>query len=257
MLERTILLTLLLVLFLAVYLVMTRKVLYNDVIQSDEEGFESYYLSACPSGYQHSYTANGDVLCCDGQIMANKCLGDKQCILNGKGTDTLPNCIDLLKQEYLEKSATWCPASLPQYFEDREKKTKGCTSGPLNSTMNAPKTTTQPQCHVYDDFQANRMSKDSCYNVKLLDNTPCFGQHCTKELIQPIPGVPPLLVIGFTDSMGMHRMAYTRESLTNFLDVVNPKWRDQGIDLDKSINVAEVAKAFYVDKTLNQNQVQF
>ena len=255
MLELNFLLTLIAVLLLVVYLVLPRMSV--SIGPLDTESFETHYLASCPSGYNHSYTADGDVLCCDGQIMANKCLGDKQCILNGKGTATLPNCVDLIKQEYQEKSATWCPSSLPHYFEDREKKTKGCTSGPLNSTMNGPKTTTQSQCHVYADFNENRAAKDSCYNVKLLDATPCFGQNCTKELIQPVPGVPPLLAIGFTDSMGMHRMAYTRESLANFLDVVNPKWKDQGVDLDKSINVAEVAKAFYVDKTLQQSQVQF
>lgn len=257
MLELTFLFILIGILLLAVYWFVPRDSVYDAIGSLNAEAFETHYLASCPSGYNHSYTADGDVLCCDGQIVANKCLGDRQCILNGKGTELLPNCVDLIKQEYKEKSSTWCPSSLPQYFEDRDTKTKGCTSGPLNDTMNAPKTTTQPQCRVYADFNENRAAKDSCYNVKLLDATACFGQNCTKELIQPIPGVPPLIAIGFTDSMGMHHVAYKRESLANFLDVVNPKWRDQGINLEKSINVAEVAKAFYVDKTLNQSQIQF
>lgn len=257
MLELTFLLTLIVVLFLVLYLVISSNNMYDALDNVNMEGFELQYLAACPSGYNHSYTSEGDVLCCDGQIMANKCLGDKQCILNGKGTATMPNCVDLIKQEYQEKSVTWCPSSLPQYFEDRENQTKGCTSGSLNSTLNGPKTTTQPQCRIYADFNENRAAKDSCYNVKLLDSIPCFGKNCTKDLIQPVPNAPPLIAIGFTDSMGMHRTAHPKESIANFLDVVNPTWKEKGIDLNKNINVAEVAKAFYVDKTLDQTQIQF
>jgi hypothetical protein len=66
-----------------------------------------------------------------------------------------------------------------------------------------------------------------------------------------------LIAVGFTDSMGMHRTAYPKESIVNFLDVVNPSWKEQGMDLNKNINVAEVAKAFYVDKTMDQSKIQF
>jgi hypothetical protein len=45
--------------------------------------------------------------------------------------------------------------------------------------------------------------------------------------------------------------------MENFLDVSNPNWRNQGIDLSKNINVADVAKGFYVDKTIEQSQIQF
>jgi hypothetical protein len=42
-----------------------------------------------------------------------------------------------------------------------------------------------------------------------------------------------------------------------FLDVSNPNWRNQGMDLSKNINVAEVAKAYYVDRTMDQSAIQF
>jgi hypothetical protein len=55
----------------------------------------------------------------------------------------------------------------------------------------------------------------------------------------------------------MHRVAYTRQSLEGFLDVSNPSWRNQGMNLSNNINVAEVAKAYYVDRTMDQSAVQF
>ena len=118
----------------------------SDTVEEEEhqEGFETHYLSFCPSGYKSSYNADGDVVCCDGEVVGGKCLADRKCTLNGKGTGDTPNCVDLMKREYIEKAATWCPASLPNYFEDRTKDVKGCTEGGLNTTMTGPKVTTQP-----------------------------------------------------------------------------------------------------------------
>jgi hypothetical protein len=123
--------------------------------------------------------------------------------------------------------------------------------------MTGPQKYDQPQCFIYPEFEKNMNFKNSCANQKLLDTAQCFGNNCTKELVQPISTAPPLVAIGFTDSTGMHRVAYTKQSMENFLDVSNPNWRNQGIDLSKNINSAEVAKAFYVDKTIEQSQIQF
>ena len=256
MLELTFLIILIVVLCAILYMVLPWK---EDTMEEDNdvEGFATHYLQSCPAGFKSSYNANGDVVCCDGEVMANKCLGDKQCILNGKGAEETPNCVDLLKREYAEKSATWCPPSLPNYFEDRVKKTKGCTSGQLNATMSGPSNTNQPHCMIYSDLTKNRVAKDSCYNKKLLEDTPCFGKNCTKELIQPVNTAPPLVAIGFSDSMGIHRMAYTRDSAKNYWDAVNPQWKHQGMNLDKNIMIAEVAKAYYIDKTMSKDQVDF
>jgi len=219
------------------------------------ESFENYYLTACPSGYKSFYNADGDVICCDGDVMANKCLGDRQCKLNGNGTPDMPNCILAILKEYAEKAKTQCPKTMPTYFED--KKIRGCTNGGLNSTLNFPKTGKQPSCGIFDSQEQNINSKESCYNQKLIDSTPCFGNNCTKELIQPVANGPILIAIGFTDTMGVHHVAYTRQSMENFLNATNPNWRNQGLDLTRNISVAEVAKAFYVDKTMDQSQVQF
>ena len=248
-------LVVLLIIIVALILIINNT--YHGYSTKPVETFENFYLSACPSGYKSSYNSDGDILCCDGEIIANKCMSDRRCILNGKGTTDLPNCVTAIKKEYAEKSKTYCPSSMSSYFEDRGTNTRGCTSGQLNNTMTAPRDLKQPKCKIYSQLDENRNSKDSCYNQKMLDNVPCFGNNCKKEIVQPIKNGPILIQIGFTDSMGMHRIAYTKKSMENFLDVSNPNWRNQGIDLSKNINVAEVAKAFYVDRTLDQSHVQF
>lgn len=228
----------------------------NENSQKTEEGFQNFYLSACPSGYKSFYDNNGNTICCDGQIIANKCISDNQCTLNG-GTPDMPNCTELIKELYKTRAKEYCMPSLPNYFEDKSKNIKGCMAGSLNDTMTAPKKVDQATCLIYNSVEKNMNLKNSCQNQKLLDNAECFGNNCTKELVQPIANVAPLIAIGFTDTTGMHRVAYTKESMTNFLNSTNPNWQNQGIDLSKNINVAEVAKAFYIDKTIDQSHIQF
>ena len=42
-----------------------------------------------------------------------------------------------------------------------------------------------------------------------------------------------------------------------FVNISKRKIITESNDLDKSINVAEVAKAYYIDRTLSQSDVQF
>jgi hypothetical protein len=221
------------------------------------EGFEGYYLTACPPGYKSFYTTEGSTVCCDGEIVANKCLGDNQCILNGGGSNDMPNCVFALLKMYEEKAKSKCPPSMRQYFEDKGRNIAACTEGRLNETLSGPRHASQPTCVIFPDLNDNRNIKESCENQTLLDDAACFGNNCTKELMQPVNSAPPLVAIGFTDNLGMHRIAYTRQSIENFLNVTNPNWKNQGMDLSKNINVAEVAKAYYIDRTMDQSEVQF
>ena len=221
------------------------------------EPFESYYLSSCPTGYKSFYSNEGNIVCCDGEVIANKCISDNQCTLNGKGSPDMPNCVQSILKMYAEKGKSQCPSTMPTYFEDRAHNVKACTEGRLNDTLNAPLYPKQQSCIIYDSWDKNLNSKDSCYNQKQLAAAQCFGNNCTKELVQPIPDAPSLVAIGFTDSTGMHRIAYTKQSVESFLDVSNPNWRNQGMVLSTNINVAEVAKAYYVDRTMDKSQVQF
>jgi len=219
-----------------------------------EEPYQNFYLSSCPIGYKSFYDNNGDINCCDGEILGKKCLSNNFCTLNGKGAT---NCTELLRTIYKNKAAQLCTPSLPNYFEDNAAHIKGCISGELNETMSGPRLYTQAKCLIYDTLQKNINSTDSCSNQKLLDSAQCFGKMCNKQLVQPNPSAPPLVAIQFTDNTGIPHIAYTQASYVNFLNISNPDWKNQGIDLSKNINVAEVAKAFYIDKTIQQQDIQF
>ena len=250
MLELTILIFIVTVAFVFLWWIASS----SDVPATEEF---SNYLQSCPSGLSSFYNTDGDMICCDGEIIARKCAGNRQCILNGNGTNGLPNCVDLLKEEYNNKANNSCPASMPSYFEDNAKKTKGCTNGTLNQTMTGPKSSSQPTCIMYSDLNSNLQSIDSCHNQKSMDKAPCFGKTCSKRLIQPNKKAPPLVAVEFSDDMGITHIAYTRESFMNYLTVTQPTWKEKGIDLQKNIMVAEVAKAVYIDKTMTPAQIQF
>ena len=44
--------------------------------------------------------------------------------------------------------------------------------------------------------------------------------------------------------------------MERYLNQVNPNWREKGINLDKNISIAEVAKKFYIDHTIQQSELQ-
>lgn len=214
------------------------------------------YLHSCPSGYKSYHLTNGNTACCKGEIIANECMSDDVCLLNGKGTNGMQKCTDVVTGEYESKAVEQCPPSMSSYFEDATKKVKGCTAGPLNTSLTGPQQKNQPVCTIYDTMDMNLKSLNSCWNQKEMDEFACFGTNCTKTLVQAAPNAPIQIAVGFVDGTGMHRVAYTRASMQRFLDATKPTWRGQEMDLDKNVNVAEVAKAYYVDKTIQQDDVQ-
>jgi hypothetical protein len=247
MLELTVLIVLTIIVLLVLY--------YRN--NNLTEQFEDYYLNSCPSGFKTFYNSNGDAVCCDGDIIANRCVGNNQCTLTGPGTPDIPNCTKVILDTYLEKGKATCPSSMTQYYENKAKQLRGCTSGPLNSTLDGPRSQSQPMCTVYSEDIKNYTSKDSCYIQKQIDAIPCFGSNCTKSTIQPIPNAPVLIAIGFTDNKGIHHTSYSRGSFINYLNHTNPNWRESGLDINKNIQVAEVAKAYYIDRTIEGKDVQW
>lgn len=220
------------------------------------EGFQEDipYLSACPRNMVSFYLSDGRPACCDGPLTEGRCRFEDKCVMTGKGTDDMPNCLDILSKEYKRKSSAQCPPSMPTYFEDRGSGRKGCTSGGLDADRQRPALPTQPSCRIYPTLEENMDNADSCLLKKTMEETPCFGTNCTKSLT---PTKPPVITLQFQDTMGMMRTAHPHASLRYFLDKTRPTWKDQGIRLENSLQVAEVAKAYYVDKTLESKDVVF
>jgi hypothetical protein len=255
--ELIILLLIIITSFVILYLLSKRNNDENGINMEGNHVKETFTgtLHFCPHGFTSFVDSSGDTICCDGAILAGKCTGNRQCVLNSQGTSTIPSCVNYLQEQYNEKGDSICPESM-KYFEDKVNNVSGCTSGELNDNMTGPKDPNQPICKVYNDMNKNITSKDSCYNAKKAASSPCFGKQCTKRLIQTDPSAPVLVGIEFMDSMGIIRIAYTRDSLVVYLDAMDPGWREKGMDIDRNINVAEVAKAVFIDKTMSTSDVQ-
>lgn len=234
---------------------------YNKPLVLEEKEEFTNYLKGCPFGFTSFYDKNHNMRCCDGKVIAHECVKKKgtevgECILNGDGTGSVKNCVDVLKQIYAKKAISQCPAAMKFYYEDGQKKTKGCTASSLNETMTGPSDLSKPKCTIYSTFNQNLAKADSCFNYRKVDQARCFGRNCKKSLVSLNKNAPPVVAIDFGDNLGVVRRAYTRESYTNYLNSVNPRWRDQGIDLTRNIAVAEVAKAVYIDKTMDSKNIQ-
>jgi len=252
MLELYVLLLLIIILLIIIY--------YQDIKKIEpiiEKFNEDQWLDSCPGGYRTYYLDNGDAACCDGEIIANKCLGNSQCRLTGIGTKEMPNCVTIMNDLYGRKGRLLCPPSMQNYFRDKSKNRTGCTSDRLNSSSTAPISSQSPKCIIYPDEKTNQNKENSCFNQKELENTPCFGTNCKKMIIGTRES-SPLIMVTFTDSSGMVRAAYTKSSLERYLNKVSPNWRNEGrFNLDTNIIVAEVAKKFFIDQTMSQSQISF
>jgi len=227
--------------------------------KNTNEPFVNHYLAACPGGFKMYYDSDGNTICYDESLDIPKHLlkyskNGGQCILNGASTSDMPNCVDYMLEYYKNKSIEFCSTTFPSYFEDSANKNKGCTKGELNEMLNAPMNPLQPTCMIYPTMEENQLSIKSCMNQKELDEYPCFGTTCTKQLQQYGEKSPVLIMITVTDRNGIPRTTYTKQSAIRYFDKQWPQWRDH-INIDRALFITEVAKAFYIDRTLNEADV--
>ena len=237
-----------LILLIVVALAWIRYVRVEPFVVVTEEDVQ---LQACPTGFTSFYQADGTTLCCEGDILAKRCMGKRQCVLSGQ-SEGITSCTSMMKEMYAEKAKDMCPSSMPSYFEGD---IRGCMEGPYDKSLTGPKEKKQPTCQLYATVEENERAVDSCANQKEMEGFPCFGKDCRKEIVSVSADKPAKIAVHFADRTGMQRTAYTRASLLRYLNAANPSWRDH-MDLQKNINVAEVAKAYYVDHTMSQAEVE-
>ena len=221
------------------------------------EPFDAY-LSECPVGFKTFYAPHGDVMCCPGDVVGQQCLSDQVCTL-GAETSTIPRCMDVIKQAQEKKVKEICPPSMTAYFEDKGQKKSGCTTGPLLDNMMGPRQSSQPTCYVYATQKENDKAANSCSNRKEMEEFPCFGTDCKKALREN-GELPQLIEIAFRDSAGILRTSYTRASVMREMMARAARngtqiGEEEKERLEKNIVIAEVAKAYFVDKTLQDSEV--
>jgi hypothetical protein len=221
--------------------------------RNKEEAFQdSTMLTFCPNGLKPFFSKRGDTECCDGEVAGNTCSGKPICSFNTNSE--LPTCKSVLEKEYAKKASSLCPANMT-YYEGTNG--KGCTTGLLNTTMTAPATTSQPHCVIYDNDEQNNGSSVSCFNQKRLSDVICFGKDCLAS-IEEIPGKNVALIkISFTDYSGMRHTCYTKDSYIDYINATKPELLKSGkFNPDNNIKIAEVAKAYYIDKTMDKSQIE-
>ena len=209
-------------------------------------------IQFCPMGYSKFYDKTGETLCCDGKVAGNTCTGTPRCGFTTRAG--LPLCGQMLKNMYAESAKTQCPPSMPNYFQDEKGQNSGCTSGVLNQSMTGPNPTGgQSTCKIYISQADNWSNADSCYNQRLVEQTPCFGTNCQKSLSMQSKAGLGLVTVEFTGVDGHRHQCYTSGTYTAFLDKTQPDWRSKGtFDPTKSLRMCSVAKKVYVDRTMEE-----
>lgn len=135
-------------------------------------------LQSCPA-QTTSFTTNGITKCCNGDIVNNKCNGTEICALSSS-TD-LPSCQELLRKSLQEKAVQSCPASLPRYFEDKEKPNRqrnekpktGCTASARTPDGKSVIDSAARKCFIYPTRNENLENTDSCYNIRIAEAYKC------------------------------------------------------------------------------------
>lgn len=241
-------------------------------IRPKEEAFQSQQnIKFCPRGWKPYYDGNGDMACCEGTVKGNVCEGVPRCSF-AAAPGQLASCTAIYQAYTAEKAKSVCPASMPNYFEGPDGGPAGCTAGALSDDLTGPAVAgSAATCRVYADRgrakldplyaaglpaadeAGNKGAADSCVNQRRLDAVACFGTDCAKSIqVSPVSKTA-LIKVDFTDGTGVRRSTVTRDSYKDYLDATRPGW-DKTIDLGKSLTVTEVAKAVFVDRTMDVAQ---
>lgn len=239
--------------------------IYNKYYSPTIEHFsttDNIIVNTCPGSYKQYTASNGDTLCCDGDVDGHKCRGTIVCAVSSTNDSSIESC-KIIRNKYLEEqSKKLCPTSMNNYFENvTNKSIKGCTSGPINETGEAPINPTQEQCKIYDNDADAMKDKNSCYIQKRMDTMYSPKTTTGKSIVKIGETFAP--IASYTDYTGMPRQCYDKTSLKEYFNgitesITNIQQRAQAEKnyehiLKNSPLVCDVAQKVYVDRTLTDS----
>lgn len=210
-------------------------------------------LQACPSGTS-SYDEKGDIYCCEGDIVNERCNGRIVCSVS-LDKENLPSCVNLLRKELREKGAKFCPPTLPFYFEDKQTKISGCTDKKRTADGKKPLEENQPKCILYGSASDTLNKLNSCENIKERDLYKC-PEGKKAILTNPRPNRPVLVQCDFTTNVTPQPITcYSDTSLLNHLKEVSPGWRGT-LDREAKLKFCSTAKAYYINRSITEEELQ-
>jgi hypothetical protein len=252
---------------LALLFLLTRAKGVYDAFQNydtKDEGFigssqDDIHLTSCPADYKQFVNNDGQIQCCDGTPNSGKCSGKVICSLS----EGQPTCSAWYTAVLDEKGRNKCPPSMPNYFESKDGKTKGCTSGKRKPDGSGPLETSAKFCKLYTSQRDDEGKVDSCTNVMLLDKTVCFpgsSVKTDKNLSSVLNGfLPARIQCSFGDpSIRTAGTCETDQSMDRFMNSVykllgiQGSWKDGFMrwdPLDK-INLCSITQKYKIDKTI-------
>jgi hypothetical protein len=105
-------------------------------------------FSKCPGRSQSYIDSLGNMNCCEGEVVGNKC-ENPFCSFN-KNSLGIPDCKKKVSEVFNDESKRRCPKSMPNFYFNSDSYSAGCTSGPLTANMDAPLNSSDKFCNIYD-----------------------------------------------------------------------------------------------------------
>lgn len=211
-------------------------------------------ISMCP-GISKSYVGkNGDNLCCEGNPAGTECEGKVICTLSSTSSKENPSCAAYLINLYKKKGLEFCPKTIPNYFINPRGKAF-CTASQLNNQLNGPQQTTAIKCSIGGKGMTD---SESCEVRLAIDKMSCPSAGCQKGAFAPQQGKPVVLYANFNDSAQIQHMCYDTNSVISFWrSIFGEEWKSKTshINPDRNIMFCDVAKRYFIDKTIQKKDI--
>lgn len=142
-----------------------------QVVQEGE--YSMLQIRMCPESAPLVQTSKGYTDCCEGDFLDGKCKGKTLATLSPEH-DSIPSVINYWRKTFAEK-AKQCPATMPYYFEDVQKRAdgrKGCSSQQPQAdgrrSANAERS-----CIIYRTASENYGNSNSCFLEAIRSTQQC------------------------------------------------------------------------------------
>jgi hypothetical protein len=241
---------------------------YDESVQMKvQEGFiasrqDDIRLTSCPADYKQFINNEGQILCCDGTPNSGKCSGKTLCSLSEAGGG-MPTCSAWYTALLDERGRNKCPPSMPNYFESKDGKLKGCTSGRRKPDGSGPLESTMKFCKLYTSQRDEESKLDSCTNQMILEKSNAFsgkGFIPKYNLVSWGKDLPAVVqVAAFTGGAPIN--CYTNESLERFYNTTwkSNSWKNSFTtwSVDSKLNFCSILEKYKIDKTIRFEDLKY